>query len=66
MPRVQLIDDALLPPPDGKPLAVMDWPEMGSPVPRLTIAIDQGRCTVRFNEAWRRLVLATAPAAATA
>jgi hypothetical protein len=46
--------------PDGTPLAVMDWPELGSPVPRLTLSIDDGQMLIRINEAMRRLVLATA------
>jgi hypothetical protein len=44
---------------DGNPIAAPDWPELGSPVPRLTISVDEGRCTVRFNRAWRDLVRST-------
>jgi hypothetical protein len=45
---------------DGKPVAVMDWPEAGSPVPRLTLSINEGLLLIRCNEAMRQLVLSTA------
>lgn len=47
---------------DGSPICVPDWPERGSPVPRLTLSIDEGRCVLRSNAAWRQLVRSTAPA----
>jgi hypothetical protein len=49
--------------PDGTPLVVRDWPEQGSPTPRLTLSIDDGRMLIRTNEAMRRLVLSTASTA---
>jgi hypothetical protein len=55
--RVRLPDT--LTEPDGVPLAVMDWPEQGSPTPRLTLSIDDGRMLIRCNEAMRTLVLST-------
>jgi hypothetical protein len=48
--------------PDGKPVALMDWPELGSKVPRLTLSISNGQMLIRVNEAMRQLVCATAEA----
>jgi hypothetical protein len=47
------------PPPDGKPVAVMDWPELGEPTPRLSLSIRDGLMLIRCNEAMRQLVLST-------
>jgi hypothetical protein len=59
MPAAFLQDHPLIETPNGETEAVPDWPERGSPVPRLTIAIDDGRCIIRTNVAWRQLVLST-------
>jgi hypothetical protein len=40
-------------PPDGKPRAVMDWPEQRSPTPRLVITIADGELVIRANEGRR-------------
>jgi hypothetical protein len=53
-------------PSDGSPVAVMDSPELNSPVARLTLSIDEGRLLIRINESMRRLVLATARGCSTA
>jgi hypothetical protein len=49
--------------PDGRPQAFMDWPELGSRVPRLALTISDGRMRIHVNEAMRQLVLSTAAAA---
>jgi hypothetical protein len=45
--------------PDGVPVAVLDWPEQGSPTPRITFSVDNGQMLIRINAAMQRLVLST-------